>query len=456
MAFEFPIPDTNAKGDEMKKRLLLSGLMLGAAPHAYAQLYGTQPDFLGDLGFFKLFMFDPDTLTWMDGQNLDFPGFAMTGMTAITIHPKDPIPIPPATPTELEGTLYAVVRLSGVSGRVLVTIDPTTAVVTQIGNLGDNFATLAFRDDGQLFGVTGDGASVPETLYSIDKFTAAKTLVRSLGAGADGEVIAYHPDQLFYHWSGNGTVVFESVEAVPPHTVSNIPITGGPSFETFGAHWDPCQMRDPDGAGPLPAQRVFITAHGANTTPSFRFYTPTGVVSDVVNTPPTGIRGLALIGGSLCEVDLGLGVSPTPLFPAANDPIQIDFVVDNAGQARAMNPVLTINLPASISAATTTGCLEDPNGLPTCTLKIDVQRIDLVFGYVPFRLSNLWRGRSVSVRINGTFNGQDSTLTASVASGSDETEPADNSISLDFRNAVFSNGFEGSARNLEQATFQNF
>ena len=94
--------------------------------------------------------------------------------------------------------------------------------------------------------------------------------------------------------------------------------------------------------------------------------------------------------------------------------------------------------------------------LSACTLKIDVQRIDLVFGYVPFRLSNLWRGRSVSVRINGTFNGQDSTLTASVASGSDETEPADNSISLDFRNAVFSDGFENSVRNLEQVPFQNF
>lgn len=433
----------------MKQRLLLSCLMLCASPQANAQIYGTQSDFVGDLGFYKLFVFDPDTLTWMDGQNFELPGFTITGLTALTVHPKDPIPVPPAKPTELEGTLYAVMKLSGVSGRVLVTIDPTTSMVTLIGNLGDNFASIAFRDDGQLFGVTGDGASVPETLYLIDKFTASKTLAAPLGAGTDGEVIAYHPDQLFYHWSGNGAVFYESVQAVAPHAVSNIPLSGSPSFETFGAHWDPCQLRDPDGAGPLPAQRVFITAHRGSVT-SFRFYTPTGFVSDVVNTPPTGIRGLALIGGSLCEVDLGLGVSATPLFPAANDPIQIDFVIENAGQARAMNPVLTINLPASISAATTTGCLEDPSGLPTCTLAINAFRIDHPNGYVPFRVSNLWRGQAAGVRIHGTFNGQESMLTASVASGSDETEPADNSISLDIRNTLFSDGFENSVRNPER------
>lgn len=443
----------------MKQRLLLTCLMWCASSQASAQLYGTPTDVTGDVGYFELFVFDPDTLTWMDGKDVELPGFTITGITAITVHPKDPIPASPAKATALEGMLYAALKLSGVSGRVLATIDPTTNTVTQIGNLGDNFATLAFREDGQLFGVTGDGGVVPETLYLIDKFTAAKTLAATLGAGADGEVIAYHPDHgMFYHWSGNGTVVFESVQAIAPYAASNIPLSGPGSFEIFGAHWDPCQWRDPDGAGPLPAQGAFITSHKINTTANFRFYTPTGVVSDVVAATPTGIRGLALIGGNLCEADLGLGASTTPRFPAPNDPIQIDFLIENAGQARAMNPVLTINLPASISAATTSGCLEDPNGLPTCTLKIATQRIDYGNGngYVPFTLSNLWRGQSVGVRVNGTFNGQESTLTASVASGSDETEPADNNISFDIRNTIFSNGFETGAKNEEQASFQIF
>ncbi len=95
----------------------------------------------------------------------------------------------------------------------LVTINRTTAVATLIGNLSANFAGLAFRANGTLIGVTGDGANPSETLFSINTTTAAATLLFALGNGDDGEAIAFHPNGLLYHASGlgTGTEFFESV-----------------------------------------------------------------------------------------------------------------------------------------------------------------------------------------------------------------------------------------------------
>ncbi|MBI5858872.1 MAG: hypothetical protein HZB42_14670 [Sphingobacteriales bacterium] len=147
-------------------------------------------------------------------------GFTITGMNGIATNP-------------LTGEHYIILKLSAVSGRVLAKVNVQTGVCTQIGNMGDNFSTLAFRSDGQLFGVTGDGATTPETMYTIDTLTGLPTFYRTLGNGLDGEVIAFNPDDsYFYHWSGNGTVVWErfqnNLDPIQPLTT---PVNG----EVFGA-----------------------------------------------------------------------------------------------------------------------------------------------------------------------------------------------------------------------------
>lgn len=151
------------------------------------------------------------------------PGFTITGINSIK---RDPT----------TGIDYAILKLASVTGRVLATIDVATGVCTQIGNLGDNFATLAFNANGTMYGVTGNGATVPETMYWIDKTTAAVTLFRPLGAGADGEVIEFCPDNnKFYHWSGNGTVVWERFDTTGVDPIESLTFTGAPGGETFGA-----------------------------------------------------------------------------------------------------------------------------------------------------------------------------------------------------------------------------
>ncbi|WP_312783748.1 IPTL-CTERM sorting domain-containing protein [Brevundimonas sp.] len=209
----------------------------------------------------------------IDGRVVVVSGRTITGLNALT---RDPV----------TGTLYAVAKATGVTGRLLITVNVATGIGTEIGNLGDNFSSLAFRSDGQLFGVTGDGASVPETLYLINKSDATKAVATTLGNGADGEVIAYNPDDnSFYHWSG-GTIVFERVLAVAPYTVTDIPITGPTNGEIFGAVWDP-------------ARGQFLVH---NISSSMDFWTTSGVRSNAQAPTVQDIRGLALVPSTAAAV----------------------------------------------------------------------------------------------------------------------------------------------------------
>lgn len=415
------------------RKLVFLGLVVGSAPVS-AQLYGTSP-FQNGPGTENgsLFAFDPDTLTWLSGTRVDLAGFNVTGITGVTIHPN----LPPPNDA-LNGRMYAILKVAGVTGRVLATIDPATGTATQIGNLGDNFSSLSFREDGQLFGVTGNGATVPETLWLLDKTTAAKTIATALGAGADGDIVAYNPeDDYFYHWSGNGTVVYERVLSVPPFTITNIPIVGTTNGETFGAVWDPCQTRTIG----MTERRAFI---GSNINSSFNFWFTDGTVGPSLGSNPDDIRGLALVGGYTCEVDLGIGAGSPNANPPAASPIEIDIVVGNAGEARALRPVITLTLPPSLTGATTTNCLEDPAGIPTCTPIIAVSRYypDLM-EYFPFLVTNLWKGgTTTTIGVHATYDGTAGQVLASVTSGSTEVEPADNSIVFQLGDLLLANSFE--------------
>lgn len=120
----------------------------------------------------------------------------------------------------LSGQLFGIVRDSGSSARKLAVVDPFTGVANIAGTLPDSFAGLAFRADGVLFGVTGDGANTPETLFTINPANAVTTLALALalGNGDDGEAIAFGADGFLYHASGYGTPnqdeIFERIDTV--------------------------------------------------------------------------------------------------------------------------------------------------------------------------------------------------------------------------------------------------
>lgn len=82
-----------------------------------------------------------------------------------------------------------------------------------------------------LFGVTGNGATPPESLFSIDPSSAMGSFLAGLGNGNDGEVIVFNPaDGQIYHFSGRGPANVDAIfERINPTTFSVTPIayTGG-------------------------------------------------------------------------------------------------------------------------------------------------------------------------------------------------------------------------------------
>ncbi len=194
-------------------------------------------------------------------------GFTVTKMQSINYDP-------------VGHDVYIVYEVTGVAGRLLGKMDVNTGVITQVGNLGMKFATISFRKDGQMFGVTGNGQLPnPETLFLIDKNTAATTLAIALGNGADGEIISYnYDDDMFYHWSGNSTMVFEKFPANTPYTpVTNIPTVGVSSGETFGAIY-------------LGNNNFIIS----NISSQFKHVNANGSYGNVLFNAPDDMRGMAM------------------------------------------------------------------------------------------------------------------------------------------------------------------
>ncbi len=68
------------------------------------------------------------------------------------------------------------------------------------------------------------------------------------------------------------------------------------------------------------------------------------------------------------EADLSISKTDSPDPVAALDTLTYTVTVSNAGLSDATGVTVTDTLPAGLSSAVTTGCAEDPAGVPTCTL----------------------------------------------------------------------------------------
>ncbi len=151
----------------------------------------------------KLRIVDPDTAQTLSSVTIVLSGTTVEGGTGLATNP-------------LTGELWAMLKLAdpGPNSRELVTIDPVTGEATRIGNTGDRFAGLGFDSDGTLYGVTGDHADTPETLFTLSLTDATPTFVLALDQGFDGEAIAFNPqDGLIYHASGFSCEnTFESID----------------------------------------------------------------------------------------------------------------------------------------------------------------------------------------------------------------------------------------------------
>lgn len=296
-------------------------------------------------------------------------------VTGATISRCNGLAIHPTT-----NEMWVIINMSGQQGRVLGKVNAQTGVVTTVGNTGDAFANIAFDATGQLYGVTGDGANTPETLYSLSLTNGAASLVMPLGNGIDGEAIAFNPiDGFLYHGSGFGPrgtdQIFEKINYVTM-TTTNIPITGV-SFD------EPTAMMHLAGGNilmaDLNADLILITDQGVarllsstdhtvkgmaflptrnaayNRVYGFGCAGPSGTIPAMLGqgTPNAGgTASLAIVNGpagATCILGFGLGNGNAPLAPGCVlqimplTPTLIPLSLDGNGQR-----VFSFGLPPSI------------------------------------------------------------------------------------------------------------
>ncbi|MEZ4860792.1 MAG: hypothetical protein R3C14_05770 [Caldilineaceae bacterium] len=130
----------------------------------------------------------PDVLFQIDSATGAFrPGvFAGADYVVVGVTSKDEADIDDIAFDPVTGILYGIAN-SGGEGGTLVIIDPTTGAITEIGpmsdasdpsNVIDDMEGLAFFNDGQLYGSTGNFTITESNrLYRIDKATGLTTLV---------------------------------------------------------------------------------------------------------------------------------------------------------------------------------------------------------------------------------------------------------------------------------------
>ena len=98
-----------------------------------------------------------------------------------------------------------VVAKSVNNSRFLAKLDLATSVALKIGDLTDKISSISFSGDGALYGITGDGGSNPNRLYSIDLTNAEMTEKADLSGDQDndGEALAFNTsDDFMYRMAG--------------------------------------------------------------------------------------------------------------------------------------------------------------------------------------------------------------------------------------------------------------
>lgn len=127
--------------------------------------------------------------------------------------------------------VYIVYTAFGIN--FLALLNPYTMMAILIGFLNfsfiqENIVSIAFRDDGVLYGVTDGTSFTPNSMFIIDITTANLTFLFTFTNNLTGNIIAYnHIDDVFYRWSGDGDVSLggQIMEEVDPNTFIQTPIT---------------------------------------------------------------------------------------------------------------------------------------------------------------------------------------------------------------------------------------
>ena len=261
---------------------------------------------------------------------------ATIAISLITVPPTPMVGVYGLAMDPTTGILYASTRDS-LAGHVfrLITVNYTTGAATLIGTFSETgIADIKFNSAGQLYAVTGEvggNQMNPETLWTVNKTTAACTLAFAMGNGDNGETIGFNPTNpgVMYHWSGSASAVFETVNLSTSAT-SNIGFSGTPfALNILALGWDSntSTFYTSSSAGQLGR----ITTAGAytligNTGPVLKGLVVVPTITHTVSSPPLNL-GSTTVGTSSAQVSFntaGFNMN-TPINVAAPANVQVSL-----------------------------------------------------------------------------------------------------------------------------------
>ena len=272
-------------------------------------------------------------------------------------------------------------------------------------SLGENTAgTFELYFDGSDVGLT---AGV-EALDALDLLDDGRLLISTHGfadvpgvSARDEDLIAFTPTSLGENTAGAFELYFDGSDVNLKQgfvenlwAASNDPFTGQLYLSTKG-NFDVPGLSGTGGD-------VFIcdpASLGATTDCSFLSFFDGSTVS--------GLGGAVVDGFhiELPRADLEVAKTDDVDPVAAGGTLVYTVTVDNLGPDEAKNVVLTDNLPAGTTLVSTTGCAEDPSGVPTCSL------------------GDLASGAGTTVTIEVTAPGSAGTIVNSASIASDTGDP---------------------------------
>lgn len=232
---------------------------------------------------------------------------------------------------------------------------------------------------------------------------------------ADLQVTSSGPPTAFR----GGTVVLSSqITNLGPDVATGVSVTGTPpTGVTFVSNAGacttafPCALGDMDGNTSATIDSTFSVPVNYSG-PALLAFNVDGTTTET--DPNANNDGATVMVTVVDPVDLSVQVVSTSTAQGGL-PLSYDVTVTNAGPGVAVNPVLALPLDPLFTGATTSGCNNDPAGVPSCTL------------------ANIPAGGSVTVSVVATTNDDttgNATLSGTIQSDSPDSNGANDTGTL--------------------------
>ena len=287
-------------------------------------------------------------------------------MTVYNAGPSD------APNVQVTDTLPSDVTLASTSG--CTTEDPNGVPTCSLGTIAANSSasyTITVDVDSDAQGSITNSATVSSD--APDNFQVNNTASEITLVGTMADLSITKTDNVDPVAAGREPIIYTvTVHNAGPSDAKNVRVNDTLPFGVTFVSTSGCTVQDPNGVptcslGTIPANgsATYTVAVDVDLNTLGLITNHVAVVAD---TPLTNTGNDTATEDTLIVYGVDLSVTKTADFDALSGTLTYLITVSNAGPSDAENVVATDTLPVGLSANSTSGCAEDPIGVPDCSL----------------------------------------------------------------------------------------